>query len=109
MQMEWYIYPLYVIAGSFLANGVPHYVNGISGNAFQSPFASPPAVGESSPVINVIWGVTNFVIGFLILFGVGDFSFGLTIDTAMVGVGVLGAGVGLAIHFGRVRGAYDRE
>ncbi|MBW2636941.1 MAG: hypothetical protein JRC86_05380 [Deltaproteobacteria bacterium] len=105
--MAWHVYPLYLIAGTFLANGVPHFVNGISGNNFQSPFATPPAVGESSPVINVIWGVANFVIGFLLLAGVGDFSFGLTVDTMIVGIGMLGAGVGLAMHFGRVRGSYD--
>lgn len=66
-------------AGVFLANGVPHFVNGISGNPFQTPFASPPAIGESSPTINVLWGTANFVIG-LWLLRVGEFELGLNSD-----------------------------
>jgi hypothetical protein len=49
--MPWYFYLAHLFAGGFLANGVPHFVNGISGN-IQTPFASPPAVG-ASPLINV--------------------------------------------------------
>ena len=46
--MPWYDYLAHFFAGAFLANGVPHFVQGICGNKFQSPFASPPGVGESS-------------------------------------------------------------
>ena len=101
--MEWYIFLAYFGAGLFLANGVPHFVNGISGNRFQSPFASPPGVGESPPWVNVLWGTANFVIGFLLLYGVGDFEAGLNPDMLALGLGVLLAGVGLAWYFGRVR------
>ena len=80
--MAWYAYVAYFVAGLFLANGVPHFVNGISGKRFQSPFASPPGVGESSPMINVVWGIANFVIGYLLIFGVGDFRGGLNIFPA---------------------------
>lgn len=107
--MAWYVYPAYIMGGLFLANGIPHFVNGISGSNFQSPFASPPGVGESSPIVNVIWGFANFVIGFLFISGVGDFRCGLTIDMLMAGIGALGAGVGLAIHFGRVRLSYEKK
>lgn len=101
--MAWYHYLVYFVAGLFLANGVPHFVNGISGNKFQSPFASPPGVGESSPLVNVIWGMVNFVIGYILIFGIGDFSGGLTIDMLLVALGALAATIGLALHFGRVR------
>ncbi len=90
------------LAGVFLANGVPHFVHGISGYRFQTPFASPPAVGESSPIVNVLWGMTNFVIGSL-LFGVGAFQFGVSSDTIAFFVGALLIAIGLAWHFGRVR------
>ena len=40
------IYIAHFFAGFFLVNGVPHFVQGISGNSFQSPFARPPGVGE---------------------------------------------------------------
>lgn len=101
--MTWYVYPAYVFAGLFLANGVPHFVNGISGRRFQSPFASPPGVGESSPLVNVLWGFANFAGGYLLICGIGDFAPGLTMDVLAVALGVLIASVALAKHFGRVR------
>lgn len=101
--MAWYIYLIYFVGGLFLANGVPHFVNGISGRQFQTPFASPPGVGESSPVVNVIWGLINFVIAYLLIRGFGDFSSGFTLDTVMVGVGVLLISIVLSLHFGKVR------
>jgi len=101
--MAWYVHLAHFGAGVFLANGVPHFVNGISGNTFQSPFASPPGVGESSPVVNVIWGMVNFLIGYLLLFGVGDFILDLNISTCLFGLGALIIGILLARHFGNVR------
>lgn len=46
------------LAGAFLANGVPHFVSGVKGRVHMTPFAK-----ESSAMVNVIWGVINFVIG----------------------------------------------
>ena len=66
--LPWYVYLLQFVAGMFLANGVPHFVQGISGHWFQSPFASPSGVGESSPVVNVLWGFFNLAVGFALLF-----------------------------------------
>jgi hypothetical protein len=103
--MGWYVYLSHFVAGLFLANAVPHFVHGISGARFQSPFASPPGVGESSPLVNVLWGVANLVIGYVLLFGVGEFAGGVSIDALVVALGILAAGVGLARHFGRVRQA----
>jgi hypothetical protein len=40
-------------AGAFLANFVPHFVHGISGDRFPTPFANPPGKGLSSPTLNV--------------------------------------------------------
>jgi len=101
--MAWYAYLAHFAAGLFLANGVPHFVSGISGHRFQSPFASPPGVGESSPLVNVIWGMVNFVIGHILLYGIGNFNNGLNMDTLAVGLGILVASVTLARHFGGVR------
>lgn len=103
--MVWYAYLAYFGAGALLANAVPHFVSGISGSRFQSPFASPPGVGESSPLVNVLWGVTNLIVGWVLLFGVGEFAIGLTRDCLMVLLGALVTGVLLAVHFGRVRGS----
>jgi len=101
--MVWYAYLAYFFAGVFLANGVPHFVNGISGRRFQSPFASPPAVGESSPLVNVLWGLVNLIIGYVLIFEVGSFAFGATLASLMVGLGAIITAVALAWHFGRVR------
>ncbi len=102
--MAWYVYLAYFVAGFFLANGVPHFVNGISGRKFQSPFASPPTVGESSAVVNVVWGLVNFAIGFALVMGVGRFTCGFSLDVLMVFLGALIMSLGLAWHFARVRG-----
>ena len=101
--MAWYAYLAYFIAGFFLANGVPHFVNGISGKRFPSPFASPPGRGESPPLVNALWGLSNFFIGYTLIFKVGDFHFGMTRDVLMVGLGALVISVILSINFGRTR------
>ena len=101
--MEWYVYLAYFFAGALLANGVPHFVEGIAGRRFQSPFASPPGVGESPPPVNVIWGLANFFGGYALIAGVGDFEFGLTREVLMICVGAFLAAVALAVYFGRLR------
>jgi len=103
--MPWYGYVIHFLAGAFLANGVPHFVYGVSGEKFQSPFASPPGVGLSSPLVNVVWGFANFVVGYLLLltFTVEGAARSYD-DLASIAAGVLVMGVMLARHFGRVRG-----
>ena len=65
--MKWYHYVACFCAGLFLTNTVPHFVHGISGDFFPSPFAHPPGKGLSSPTINVLWALANFVIGYILL------------------------------------------
>ena len=101
--MAWYAYLAYFAAGALLANGVPHFVNGISGKRFQSPFAWPLGVGESPPLVNVLWGLANFAGGFALIFGVGYFRFGMNRAAIMVGLGALAISVLLSMYFGRVR------
>jgi len=87
----------------FLANAVPHFVQGISGNPFPSPFAKPPGQGDSSPLVNVVWGFGNFVAGALLLhffWPQGDAAWSGWIA---VGAGALFLAVQMAIHFGKVR------
>jgi hypothetical protein len=96
------IYIAHFFAGVFLANGVPHFVNGVSGRSFQTPFASPPGYGKSSPLVNAVWGFANFVIGSLLLTGVGYFEFRPSLDSFCVGCGALLISLILAWHFGRL-------
>lgn len=65
--MEWYQYLAAFFAGAFLANTVPHFVQGVSGNKFPTPFAKPPGKGLSSPTVNVVWALFNAIIGCLLL------------------------------------------
>jgi hypothetical protein len=101
--MSWYAYLAYFFAGVFLANGIPHFVHGISGKEFSSPFANSVGTGESSPIVNVIWGTVNFLIGYVLIFKVGHFHIGLTVGALMVGLGAVITAVGLAWNFGRIR------
>ena len=64
--MEWYYYIGIFFAGVILANAIPHFVCGISGNKFPTPFAKPRGRGLSSPTINVLWGLFNLIIGFVL-------------------------------------------
>ncbi len=65
--MEWYQYLASFFAGAFLANVVPHFVHGISGNKFPTPFAKPPGKGLSSPTVNMVWSLFNLLVGYLLL------------------------------------------
>lgn len=71
--MHWSNYIACFFAGAFLANVVPHFVHGISGDRFPTPFAKPPGKGLSSPLGNVVWALFNLAIGY-ILFRAGQVS-----------------------------------
>jgi len=53
--MNWLHEISYLFGGAFLANAVPHFVSGMMGQSFQSPFAKPPGKGLSSSTVNVRW------------------------------------------------------
>ncbi len=57
--MKWYHYVAAFFSGAFLANTVPHFIHGVSGDPFPSPFANPPGKGLSSPIVNVLWACLN--------------------------------------------------
>src|SRR5258706_15271752 len=106
MLMAWYVYVAWLFAGAFLANAIPHTVQGICGNRFQTPFASPRGVGESSAIVNVIWGLANFAIGGALL----HISFPPELPPpwtlcAAALIGALAMSLWLANHFGKVRNA----
>jgi hypothetical protein len=86
--------------GAFLVNAVPHFVNGVSGRAFPTPFANPPGRGKSSPVVNVLWGSFNIVVGYLLLCFLGRFEAGRAGDVIAAGIGGLAIALMLARAFG---------
>jgi hypothetical protein len=101
--MHWYFYLLEFLGGAFLANGVPHFVQGVSGNPFQSPFAKPPGKGESSPLSNVLWGFGNLLAGVLLLHFFRPRGCAAALGWGAVGVGALLMAIFNATHFGKVR------
>lgn len=55
-----YVYSF--IAGLFGANGVPHFVKGVTGQKHQTPFGK-----GSSAAVNVAWGWANLVVAVVFL------------------------------------------
>ncbi len=102
--MMWQHDLAYFFGGVFLANAVPHYVSGVMGRAFQSPFASPPGKGLSSSTVNVLWGFANVVIAYGLVFRIGQFDLRAADQIASFGAGILLMGVMAARTFGRFHG-----
>jgi hypothetical protein len=102
--MHWYCLVACFFGGAFLANSLPHLGNGISGRAFQTPFASPPGKGLSSSTVNVLWGLFNLAVAYLLLCRVGSFNLLNTQDVLVSGAGMLLMSVLLARGFGRFHG-----
>ena len=99
-----YHYVAYFFGGAFLANTLPHLGNGISGYAFQSPFASPPGEGLSSSTVNVLWGLFNLAVGYLLVCRVGRFDLRNTGHMLVLGAGIVIMSLMLARAFGRFHG-----
>ena len=104
METRWYHWIAYFFGGAFLANAIPHLVNGVSGSPFQSPFASPPGQGLSSSVVNVLWGMFNVAVGYALVVRVGRFDLRRTAHVAVLGLGALIISLQLAQHFGQFHG-----
>jgi hypothetical protein len=102
--MDWLHDLSYFAGGAVLTNAVPHFVSGVMGRPFQSPFAKPRGVGLSSSTINVAWGFANLVIAYLLICRAGAFDLRSTPDVTALGLGMLLAGLGLARMFGRFHG-----
>ncbi|MGA7767230.1 MAG: hypothetical protein WB781_28145 [Candidatus Sulfotelmatobacter sp.] len=100
--MHWYFYVAYFFGGAFLANAVPHFVSGISGRSFPTPFASLPGRGLSSPMVNVLWGTFNAAVGYFLVCHVGEFHIRRLLDVLILGVGSLLMAVMLARAFARL-------
>ena len=46
----------YFLIGGFLANGMPHFIWGVSKTIARSPFGQ-----KTKPVVNFSWGLANFI------------------------------------------------
>jgi hypothetical protein len=102
--VPWYHFVAYFFGGAFLANAIPHIVNGISGRPFQSPFAKPSGQGLSSSTVNVLWGFLNLAAAWQLICKVGTFSLQNTPQVLTVGAGMVVLAAMMARHFGRFHG-----
>ena len=94
----------YFFGGAFLTNAVPHFVSGVMGRPFQSPFANPPGEGLSSSTVNVLWGSFNLVVSYLLIARVGEFDARSTEHMTALGLGLLVLALITARLFGRFHG-----
>jgi hypothetical protein len=83
----WLLYVSYFFGGMFFSNAMPHLISGVTGRAFQSPFAKPPGKGLSSAVVNVVWGAVNIAIAYILILRVGAFDLRDPWDALAAGAG----------------------
>jgi hypothetical protein len=102
--MPWYHYASYFFGGAFLANAIPHFVSGMMGRSFQTPFAKPPGKGLSSSTVNVLWGAFNIAVGYLLVCQVGDFDLRNPIHVLIARLGALLMAVLMSRTFGHLHG-----
>ena len=96
--MEWYQYLASFFAGAFSANVIPHFVKGICGDKFPTPFAKPPGKGLSSPLVNMVWSLFNIIISYL-LFKSGQVYTGNLPTLIVFFAGIAAMGIMLSIRF----------
>jgi hypothetical protein len=102
--MEWLHWIAYFFGGAFLCNAIPHFVSGVMGRPFQSPFAKPPGQGLSTSTVNVLWGAFNLAVAYALICRVGEFSLRSTTQVTFLGLGFLLMGLIGARQFGRFHG-----
>ena len=102
--MNWLWLVSYFFGGVFAVNAIPHFVAGMMGHAFQSPFAKPPGKGLSSSTVNVVWGFFNVVVAYLLIVHVGAFHPRVTRHIVAFALGALFISVSLSRHFGQFHG-----
>ena len=96
--MHWYNYITCFFAGAFLANVVPHFVQGTCGNRFPTPFAKPSGRGLSSAPVNMVWSLVNLAAG-LALARVGHVVHGGHGSRVVFLLGFAALGVMMSVQF----------
>jgi hypothetical protein len=106
--MPWFLFPAYVLGGAFFANFVPHFVSGVLGRTFPTPFASPPFRGLSSSRVNVLYGLGNLAVAYVLLVRVADFEPRSALHAGAFGLGLAAWSLMIARSLARLQGgAYE--
>jgi hypothetical protein len=102
--MLWPHFVAYVFAGAFCANFVPHFVSGVLGRTFPTPFASPPFRGLSSSGTNVLYALCNLAVAYTLLLRVGDFEPRSTLHAGAFGLGLAAWSLMISRSLARLHG-----
>ena len=105
----WTHYLAWFLGALFLTNAMPHLFSAQMGRPFQTPFANPPGQGLSSSTVNAVWGITNVVIGYLLLWHVGSFDLHDFSHAATAGAALALGSLFHARRFGRFHGGLSPE
>jgi hypothetical protein len=95
------------LSGLLICNALPHLAAGLRGESFPTPFAKPPGIGLSPPLVNVVWGWFALFLGLAImprLVFVSAVMPLLNLLWLSFALGFLLSGVYLAWHFGKAGG-----
>jgi len=103
--MPWYSVAAHFFGGVFLANFAPHFIAGVSGLPFYTPFGTPPFRGLSSPVVNVLYALFNLAVAYTLLAVVGGFQPRRPAPVALAAAGFALASVGIARSAAKLRRA----
>ncbi len=103
--MPWPHYIAYFFGGALCANCLPHLMAGVAGRQMQTPFASPPFKGLSSPIVNVAWGLLNVAIAYVLLAHVGDLDIRTWDAAGVTFLGFAAMAFQCARSLGRMNGA----
>src|SRR5882757_3503236 len=103
--MLWFHFLAYLFAGAFFANFVPHFVSGVLGRTFPTPFASPPFRGLSSSRVNVLYGLCNLAVAYALLLHLGDFEPQSAMQAGIFGLGLAAMSLLIARSLARLQRA----
>ena len=103
-MMPWHSIVACFFGGAFLANFFLHFIAGVSGRRFPTPFAKPPFRGLSSPVVNVLYALFNLTVAYGLLVVVGSFELRDMAHAAISAAGFGLASVGIARSVVRLQG-----
>jgi hypothetical protein len=97
------VYLAHFVAGALFANGIPHFVSGVCGRPFRTPFVRLGGAGAttSSATTNIVWGWLNWLVAYVLFLDVGPRYLGSLVDTVAAAGGVLVMGLVLAQIFSR--------
>lgn len=100
----WWYYVVAIFTPLLLVNGVPHFVQGLSGHQFPSPFSGGPGTLDSA-ARNVLWGGGNLIAGGILLWLIsGGLTLVLVVEMLVIGLAyatVLGHAFAHPERFGR--------